>query len=444
VAGGHADSAALALEGNWRTQGGGLRGEAGASAAFAVPSAARFYLKLRVDLSGTATLRLNGETLRLGEGLTVLPGGTLQWAALPDRRHPPDTGTRHTLEMFCQDGCLDVLWDNVSAGFGVWPPGGGLSNGVFRVESGQATLLAWEWRGPAALPSPVQSPTRAPVAPPPKPAVAALDPVPAPPAPAEEAPPRPPLAESPPAVTPQVPTPPVPAPAPATPAAEAMAESLQALRARLRRPEGITWVFAGDSITLGGHFTQGGRSYPEHFQERIRWEMRRFDDAVINAAFNGATTDTLAAALDHRVLRHRPDVVFLLIGSNDSRRGEAWLPRFRDWLETLVARLRAAGAMVILQTANHPASNRPPALLHNDTLYMAEVRATAARLGVPLIDHWALWQAYHADPDTKVTWMGDTLHPNSRGHLRMALDIFRILGLYDPASRVVRLGGDEP
>jgi lysophospholipase L1-like esterase len=217
---------------------------------------------------------------------------------------------------------------------------------------------------------------------------------------------------------------------------------LEAIRSLLKKPAGITWLFAGDSITLGGHFTRGGRSYPEHFQERIRWEMKRFDDAVINTAFNGATTDQLSAVLDERVLRHHPQVVFIMIGSNDSRRGEKWLPRFRDWLDLLVGRIRAAGAIPVLQTANHAVSNRDPALLRDETLYMQAVRDCAAANRIFLIDHWSAWENFHADPQSQFSWMGDAIHPNARGHLQLALDIFRAIGLYDSSSKVVRLGGE--
>ena len=93
--------------------------------------------------------------------------------------------------------------------------------------------------------------------------------------------------------------------------------------------------------------------------------------------------------------------------------------------------------------ANHPVSNRDPTLLRNDTLYMQEVRDTALRLDAPLIDHWNLWEAFHADHEGRYDWMGDAIHPNARGHLRMALDIFRALNLYDTGSKVVQLEEGE-
>ena len=36
-----------------------------------------------------------------------------------------------------------------------------------------------------------------------------------------------------------------------------------------------TWVFYGDSITHGAAHTHGWRSFPEIFQERVRWELKK-------------------------------------------------------------------------------------------------------------------------------------------------------------------------
>src|SRR5688572_4256077 len=67
--------------------------------------------------------------------------------------------------------------------------------------------------------------------------------------------------------------------------------------------EPITWVFTGDSITHGALHTKGWRSYPEHFAERVRWEMRRMRDVVINTGISGDRSGGLLADLDWRVLR---------------------------------------------------------------------------------------------------------------------------------------------
>src|SRR6266446_3517466 len=53
------------------------------------------------------------------------------------------------------------------------------------------------------------------------------------------------------------------------------------------------WVFTGDSITHGALHTLGWRSYPAHFAERVRWELRRMRDVVINTGISGDHTGGL-------------------------------------------------------------------------------------------------------------------------------------------------------
>ena len=67
-------------------------------------------------------------------------------------------------------------------------------------------------------------------------------------------------------------------------------------------------------------------SFPEHFGERVRWELRRFYDVVINTGVCGECSGGLRASLESRVLRFHPDVVLVLIGMNDALAG-----RYADW-----------------------------------------------------------------------------------------------------------------
>src|SRR5262245_38050003 len=58
------------------------------------------------------------------------------------------------------------------------------------------------------------------------------------------------------------------------------ASGIAGIKQLLARPEPVTWVFTGDSITHGALHTRGWRSYPEHFAERVRWELKRMRDIV--------------------------------------------------------------------------------------------------------------------------------------------------------------------
>src|SRR5947209_8360158 len=101
------------------------------------------------------------------------------------------------------------------------------------------------------------------------------------------------------------------------------ADALTDIKAVLKRKEPAVWIFTGDSITHGALHTLGWRSYPEHFAERVRWELRRMRDVVINTGISGDRTGGLLADLDWRVLRFKPDVASVIVGMNDCPAGQA-------------------------------------------------------------------------------------------------------------------------
>jgi acyl-CoA thioesterase-1 len=74
---------------------------------------------------------------------------------------------------------------------------------------------------------------------------------------------------------------------------------------------------------------------------------RRIGAPIVNAGRRGDTTGAALTRLDTAVLSRKPRVVIVLLGGNDLMR---LVPRARmfDNLETIVTRIRARGAAVIL------------------------------------------------------------------------------------------------
>ena len=84
------------------------------------------------------------------------------------------------------------------------------------------------------------------------------------------------------------------------------AATLDRIKALLAGNDALTWVITGDSITHGALHTLGWRSYPEHFAERVRWELRRMRDVVINTGISGERTGGLLKDFDWRAARFQP------------------------------------------------------------------------------------------------------------------------------------------
>jgi lysophospholipase L1-like esterase len=211
------------------------------------------------------------------------------------------------------------------------------------------------------------------------------------------------------------------------------------IKALLERKEPVTWVLTGDSITHGALHTRGWRSYPEHFAERVRWELRRVRDLVINTGISGDRTGGLLADLDWRALHLKPDVVSVMLGMNDCAAGEAGRDEFRRNLTEIVRRVSTSGAIPVLNTPNtiyvQNAVGRAdlPA-------YAQIVRDVGRDTQTLVIDHYAYWQEVKPDPEALLAWIEDkSIHPGVYGHRAFARLIFRELGIFDPQSPTCQL-----
>ena len=207
----------------------------------------------------------------------------------------------------------------------------------------------------------------------------------------------------------------------------------------------VTWVFLGDSITQGVRHTGGRRGYVEHFAERVRGELGRRSDAVINSGVSATTTEDLLPEFHWRAGRFAPDVVFVMFGTNDQTAGPDGVRGFRYRLDQIVQRSRDVGAMVVLQTPPpvEAEGDRSPELAES---YAEVVRQVSDDLGVLVVDHAAAWREAAAREGASTApdgWLDDSFHPGARGHLELALTLFAALGITDPASNVCTLVVDE-
>ena len=197
------------------------------------------------------------------------------------------------------------------------------------------------------------------------------------------------------------------------------------------------WLFYGDSITHGAAHTHGWRSFPEIFAERIRWEIQHRQDIVINTGISGNTSDDLLREYDWRCRHWQPQVVFLLIGTNDIVKKDN-IALFSDNLAQLVQLVRADGAIPILQTYPpiQKLQENPQYLKRYREMpdYNKAIRKIAQRGNIILIDHDRRWRKFASDPEALAARLGEPIHPGALGHLEMAKEIFRCLKIYDPES----------
>jgi lysophospholipase L1-like esterase len=211
------------------------------------------------------------------------------------------------------------------------------------------------------------------------------------------------------------------------------------IKGLLARKEPVAWVFTGDDITQGAVHTKGFRSYPEHFAERVRWELKRMRDLVINSGVSGEKADGLLADLDWRVLHLKPDVVSIMLGTNDCTLGPVGHALFRKNLTALVNKVMGAGAIVILNTPNTVYLKKSET--RGDLAAYAQiVRDVALGTKAVLVDHYAFWETTKPGQEQLLKWLDDEkLHPGVFGHRALARQIFAALEIADESSPTCQL-----
>ena len=201
------------------------------------------------------------------------------------------------------------------------------------------------------------------------------------------------------------------------------------------------WLFLGDSITLGARHTHGRRDYTQLFTERVRYELRRHRDLVLNAGIDGATAEGCLMNLDGILASYMPGVAFLMIGTNDAAADRKISTReFKAALVAIIARLRDADARIIMQTPVPIVTELAVPYRGKFKGVVRAIREVAEAKGVPLIDHNKHWERLFrgADQSNVISYMCDGIHPNAFGHALLANHLFSALGLYDPAAASCR------
>ncbi|MEV6166055.1 GDSL-type esterase/lipase family protein [Streptomyces sp. NPDC052052] len=202
-----------------------------------------------------------------------------------------------------------------------------------------------------------------------------------------------------------------------------------------------TWVVTGDSITHGALHTNGWRSYPEHWMERVRWELGKPKnrDFVIDSGVSGATSADLIAGFGERVTAFSPKVVSIMIGTNDIATSGLGLEVYRANLVSLVRSVRAlpGSPVPVLQSPNpvDPAKWPGRVGLSQYARVMGEV---AAQENAVFIDHYNDWLSSN-DGKVPLSLLNDGLHPNERGHHHIAVKMIKDLQVFDSDSRVCSL-----
>ena len=187
----------------------------------------------------------------------------------------------------------------------------------------------------------------------------------------------------------------------------------------------ITIVTLGDSITRG---MRSGVTAEQTFAAQLEQQLNAAGTAVrvVNVGIGGERTDQALQRLN-RVLEHRPDLVTIMYGTNDSYvdigKSESRLTaeQYRENLIQLASELLQRGIRPVLMTAPRWSDDaNPNGIGENPNLklepYVAACRDVARLWRLPLVDHYEHWTQAREQGTNLREWTTDGCHPNPAGH----------------------------
>ena len=203
-----------------------------------------------------------------------------------------------------------------------------------------------------------------------------------------------------------------------------LAASLLLAGAHLRAADPPVVVALGDSITRG---ERTGVKADETFSALLEAKTKA---KVVNAGIGGERTDGALARLDKLLAAHKPAVVLVMYGTNDSyvdkgaKESRLSVEQYRDNLAKIVDAVRKAGAEPVLMTEPRWAPESKNGLGENPNgrleKYVEACREVAKDKNLKLVDHYAHWKKAEADGTKVRDWTTDGCHPNPRGHRELA------------------------
>ena len=215
---------------------------------------------------------------------------------------------------------------------------------------------------------------------------------------------------------------------------EDLDENQQVIAELVAGEESVTWLFMGDSITHASGLTYGYDGIAQVFEEFIREGLGRKTDIVLNTAVANANTNTTIQELDQRLTNYSPDVISMMIGTNDCSANVPEIPLnvFETNMKTLLNTMKEKypDAVIILRsmTPVFKDGNRQPYM----ESYMNVVKELAAEYNTIYVDQYT---ALKEATDTYAAWLPaslftDNLHPEANGHRIMSYQFIKALGLW--------------
>jgi lysophospholipase L1-like esterase len=182
---------------------------------------------------------------------------------------------------------------------------------------------------------------------------------------------------------------------------------------------------------------------------------------IVNAGVNGNTTNNLLQRIDADCLVHKPELVIMMVGTNDMNNGKYVAPdKFKVNLEKLADKILQSGSKLLMMTilpfyepyllTRHPAEFfQPEGPSGRRTAVNAIIRSVAENKSASFLDLGALFEKVGKiglEPDSLLrneanVGKTDGVHPTQNGYRFLALAVYQYIAYHNlPTGRIVCFG----
>jgi len=233
----------------------------------------------------------------------------------------------------------------------------------------------------------------------------------------------------------------------------------------------LTWVFAGDSITHNGSWSQGMNSYSEWFEQYL-YDINRGDDSVVLTAWGGAdiydfqtyentpngngTKADPGMGIENFVTKYNPDVVFIKLGMNDrGKTTETYVEYYNKMLDSIYEIGKANGKKpkIVLLTPSPMSGesiyNKEDTTQDSVWRFQKALTGIAQERGLLLCDLVTAFtnEAVALGSDYHRTFFSDPsdggIHPNASGQYLIFKSLSKTIGIYDEDMAIYQLTYDD-
>lgn len=179
--------------------------------------------------------------------------------------------------------------------------------------------------------------------------------------------------------------------------------------------EGPTILFIGDSLTQG-YGVEKEEAYPKVFEQMAN-AKRDKKIKVINGSISGSTSASGASRM-RWFLKSNPDWMILALGANDGLRGLK-IDKTKENLEQVIVKAQKADIKVVLAGMLLPTNYGKDYRDEFEKMFQDLAKKYELKLIPFLLKDVAM---------VKELNQGDGIHPNAKGHQKMAENLWEILG----------------